>query len=117
MNVDIDARDNYPFVAIMAFPNKRLSFFDVEKLLKAQNTVSWNTPEMTAKCALASDAFKRVVHIRYPGRNKAAAMVESLPALTKRYWSLLQFPNKEPTNVSGLSQLGHCNGLMPIYSV
>ena len=41
MNVDIDARDNHPFVAIMAFPNKRLSFFDIEKLLKAQNTVSW----------------------------------------------------------------------------
>ncbi len=30
---------------------------------------------MTAKCALASDAFKKVVHICYPGRNKAAAMV------------------------------------------
>ncbi len=82
MNVDIDARDNHPFVAIMAFPNKRLSFFDIEKLLKAQNTVSWNTPEMTAKCALASDAFKKVAHICYPGRNKAAAMVASLPAFT-----------------------------------
>ncbi len=85
MNVDIDARDNHPFVAIMALPNPPEAdpFFDVEKLLKAQNTVSWNTPEMTAKCALASDAFKRVVHICYPGRNKAAAMVESLPALIK----------------------------------
>jgi len=82
MNVDIDARDNHPFVAIMALPNERLSFFDVEKLLKAQNTVSWNTPEMTAKCALASDAFKKVAHICYPDRNKAAAMVASLPAFT-----------------------------------
>jgi hypothetical protein len=26
MIVDIDARDNHPFVAIMAFPNERLSF-------------------------------------------------------------------------------------------
>lgn len=83
MNVDIDARDNHPFVAIMAFPNERLSFFDVEKLLKTQNTLSWNTPEMTAKCALASDAFKRVAHICYPGRNKEAAMLASLPALMK----------------------------------
>jgi len=40
MNVDIDARDNHPIVSIMALPNERLSFFNVEKLLKAQNTVS-----------------------------------------------------------------------------
>ena len=39
MNVDIDARDNHPFVAIMALPNERLSFFDVEKLLKAQSMI------------------------------------------------------------------------------
>jgi hypothetical protein len=78
MNVDIDDRDNHPFVAIMAFPNERLSFFDVEKLLKAQNTVSCNTPDMTAQCALASDAFKKIAHICYPGRNKAAAMVRIL---------------------------------------
>jgi len=38
---------------------------------------------MTTKYALATDAFKRVVHISYPGRNKAAAMVESLPALIR----------------------------------
>jgi hypothetical protein len=54
---------------------------------------------MTTKYALATDAFKRVVHICYPGRNKAAAILESLPALTKRYWSLLQFPKKQPTNL------------------
>ena len=34
MNVDIAAGDNHPFVAIMALPTERLSFFDVEKLLK-----------------------------------------------------------------------------------
>jgi hypothetical protein len=39
MNVDIDAGDNHPLVAIMAFPNERLSFFDVEKLLKAQSMI------------------------------------------------------------------------------
>ncbi len=64
MNVDIDARDNHPFppaspererwragVAIMAFPNERLSFFDVEKLLKAQNTVSWPPAPLPARRA------------------------------------------------------------------
>ena len=64
---------------------------------------------MTAKCALAMDAFKKVPNGCSPGRNKAAAMVASLSALTKRYWSLLQFPKKVPENVSGLSPLGHCN--------
>ena len=39
MNVDIDARDNHPIVSIMALPNERLSFFDVEKLLKAQSMI------------------------------------------------------------------------------
>ncbi len=34
INVDIDARDNHCFVAIVAFPNEWLSFLDVEKLLK-----------------------------------------------------------------------------------
>jgi hypothetical protein len=82
MNVDIDARDNHPFVAIMALPTERVSCFDVEKLLKAQNTVSYNTPDMTAQCALASEAFKKIEPICYPGRNKAAAMVASLPAFT-----------------------------------
>ena len=57
MNVDVDAGDNHPFVAIMALPNERLSFFDVKELLKAQNTTSRNTPYMTTKCALATDAF------------------------------------------------------------
>ena len=40
MNVDKDARDMHLFVAIMAFPKERLSFFDVERLLKARNTTS-----------------------------------------------------------------------------
>ena len=39
MNVDIDAGDNHPLVAIMALPNERLSFFDVEELLKAQSMI------------------------------------------------------------------------------
>jgi hypothetical protein len=39
MNVDVDAGDNHPLVSIMAFPNERLSFFDVEKLLKAQSMI------------------------------------------------------------------------------
>jgi hypothetical protein len=39
-------------------------------------------PDMTTKWALASEAFKKVAHICYPGRNKAAAMVASLPAFT-----------------------------------
>ena len=39
MNVNIDAGDNHPLVSIMALPNERLSFFDVEKLLKAQSMI------------------------------------------------------------------------------
>ncbi len=35
MNVYIGARDNRSLVAIVAFPNEWLNFFDVEKLLKA----------------------------------------------------------------------------------
>ena len=84
MNVDIDARDNHPFVAIMAFPDKWLSLFDVEKLFKAQDTTSWDTPCLITKGALATDTFKRVEHDAYPGRNKAAAIVASLPAFTNR---------------------------------
>jgi hypothetical protein len=30
---DIGARDNHPFVAIMALPDERLSFFDVERFV------------------------------------------------------------------------------------
>jgi hypothetical protein len=36
MNAHISTRDDHPFVAIMAFPDKWLSLFDVEKLFKAQ---------------------------------------------------------------------------------
>ena len=41
MNALISTRDDHPFVAIMAFPDKWLSLFDVEKLFKAQDTTSW----------------------------------------------------------------------------
>ncbi len=41
MNAHISTRDDHPFVAIMAFPDKWLSLFDVEKLFKAQDTTSW----------------------------------------------------------------------------
>jgi hypothetical protein len=58
--------------------------FDVEKLFKTQDTVSWDTPYLITKCTLATDSFKRVVHDGYPGRNKAAAMAASLPAFTNR---------------------------------
>jgi len=57
MNIFIGSGDNHSFMAIMAFPNERLSFFDVKELLKAQNTTSRNTPYMATKCALATDAF------------------------------------------------------------
>ena len=62
MDVLIGARDNHTFMAIMALPDEWLSLFDVEKLLKAQNTPSWDTPRMTTKCALAADAFKKIEH-------------------------------------------------------
>ena len=82
MNILINTRDNHPFMAIMAFPDKWLSLFDVEKLFKAQNTTPWNTPGFITKGALAADWFKRVVHDAYPGRNKAAAIVGFLPAFS-----------------------------------
>jgi len=84
MNVLISTRDNHPFVAIMAFPDKWLSLFDVEKLFKAQDTTSGDTPCFITKGALATDSFKRVEHDGYPGRNKAAAIVASLPAFSNR---------------------------------
>ena len=41
MKVLINTWDYHSFMAIMAFPDKWLSLFDVEKLFKAQNTTSW----------------------------------------------------------------------------
>ena len=84
MNVFISIRDNHPLVAIMALPDKWLSLFDVEKLFKAQDTTSWDTPCLITKGALATDSFKRVEHDAYPGRNKAAAIVAFLPAFINR---------------------------------
>lgn len=84
MNVLISTRDDHPFVAIMAFPDKWLSLFDVEKLFKAQDTTSGDTPCFITKGALATDSFKGVEHDAYPGRNKAAAIEASLPAFSNR---------------------------------
>ena len=84
MNVYVSIGDNHPFVAIMAFPDKGLSLFDVEKLFKAQDTLSWDTPRFITKAALATDSFKKVEHDAYPGRNKAAAIEASLPAFSNR---------------------------------
>jgi len=82
MNVLIGFRDNHTFMAIMALPDKGLSLFDFEKLLKPQNTASWNTPCLTTKCTLAADPFEWYPHGYYPGRSKAGGMVESLPAIS-----------------------------------
>ena len=114
MNVLIGSRDNHPFMAIMALPDKGLSLFDFEKAFKAQNTTSWNTPCVTTKCTLAADPFEWYPHGYYPGRSKAGGMVESLPAISKRYLSSFQFPKKVPTKVRGLSQSGHSNGSIPV---
>ena len=84
MNALISTRDDHPFMAIMAFPDKWLSLFDVEKLFKAQDATSWDTPRFITKGALAADSFKRIEHDGYPGRNKAAAIVASLPAFSNR---------------------------------
>jgi len=58
MNVLINTRDNHPFMVIMAFPDKWLSLFDVEKLFNPQNTTSWNTPGFITKGALARIRLK-----------------------------------------------------------
>ena len=65
MNVGIDAGDNHPLVAIMALPNPpeadpflMSKNFSMRKIRCRGLRLGANTPEMTAKCALASDAFK-----------------------------------------------------------
>ena len=66
MNVDIDARDKHPFVAIMALPDERLSFFDVERLLKAPNTTSRPPAPLQARRAYRPEgracASQRIRH-------------------------------------------------------
>lgn len=62
MNILVGSRDNHAFVTIMTLPNEWLFLFDFKKLLKAHNTSSWNTPGVTTKRALATDAFKREPH-------------------------------------------------------
>jgi len=91
-------------MAIMALPDKGLSLLDFEKAFKPQNTSSWDTPYVTTKCTLAADPFESYPHGYYPGRSKAGAMVESLPAISKSDLSSFQFPKKVPTNLKGLSQ-------------
>jgi hypothetical protein len=84
INALVSTLDDHPFVAIMAFPDQWLSLFDVANLFKAQDTTSWDTPCLITIGALATDTFKRVEHDAYSGRNKAAAIVASLPAFTNR---------------------------------
>lgn len=62
MNVLIGPRDKHSLMAIMAFPNERLSLFDVENPLETQNSTWWDTPHMTTKCTLTADAFKGAPH-------------------------------------------------------
>jgi len=93
MNVLIGFRDNHTFppaspererwragMAIMpacalhadrALPDKGLSLFDFEKLLKPQNTASWNTPCLSTKCTLAADPFEW-----YPHNARFASLTE-----------------------------------------
>ena len=85
MNVLIGARDNHSLMAIMAFPNERLSLFDVENPLEAQDSAWWDTPDMTTKCTLTADAFKGAPHWCHPGRNRTEGMKGSFPALSKRH--------------------------------
>jgi len=86
MNILVGFRDNDTFMAIMAFPNKGLSFFNFLKALKAQNTSSCNTPYVTTKCTLATDAFKKdTILLFQPGSSKAEGIAESALAVSKRY--------------------------------
>ncbi len=87
MNVDIDARDYHLLVAIMAFPNPP----EADPFLMSKNFPKRKIRRRGMRHLLlqkvnwhpARGGIKRVEHDAYPGRNKAAAMVASLPALTK----------------------------------
>lgn len=63
ISVLVGSGDNYPLMTIMSLPNKRLSFFDTEKPLKAHNTSWWNTPCMATKCRLATPSFIRMHYL------------------------------------------------------
>jgi hypothetical protein len=67
MNIFVGSRDYYTIVAIMAFPYKWLSLFDLKILLKAQNAMSGDTPNMATKCTLATDSIKRIPHYLLTG--------------------------------------------------
>jgi len=63
------------------------SMFIYEPGITTPSGQSWHSQirlNFITKCALATDTFKSVVHDGYPGRNKAAAMVASLPAFANR---------------------------------
>jgi len=62
MDIFIGSRYYYAFMAIMAFPYEWVSLFDLEKLLKAQNAMSGDAPNMFTKCTLATDPVKRIPH-------------------------------------------------------
>ena len=82
MNVDMDAKDNHPFVAIMAFPDKWLSLFDVEKLFKAQDTTPWPPARRAYGSERIRHALLQKVHwqrIRLKGLNMMVILVVIRP--------------------------------------
>jgi hypothetical protein len=91
MNALVSTRDDHPFVAIMALPDPpeadpflMSKNFSKRKIRRRGLRLVEDTPFLITKGALATDTFKRVEHDAYPGRNKAAAIVASLPAFTNR---------------------------------
>jgi hypothetical protein len=62
MDVFIGTKDYGTFVAIMALPYKWVSLFDFEKLLKTQDAMFGDTPNMATKCTLAKNSIKRIPH-------------------------------------------------------
>jgi len=64
MDIFIGSSNYYPFMAIMALPYKWVSLFDLKKLLKAQNAMSGDAPNMSTKCKLTTDSIERIPHYR-----------------------------------------------------
>ena len=62
MDIFIGSSNYYPIMAIMAFLYKWVSLFDLKKLLKAQNAMSGDAPNMSTKCTLTTDSIKRIAH-------------------------------------------------------
>ena len=64
MDIFIGSSNYTPIMASMAFPYKWVCLFDLKKLLKAQNAMSGDAPNMSTKWPLTTDSIERIPHYR-----------------------------------------------------